>query len=115
MRDEYGLDGAMIGRASIGNPWFFKQVKHFFKTGEHLAPISIADRVAMARRHLEMEIYWKEKEIVGLMETRRHYGTYFKGIPNFKEYRLKMVTSNSLEEMRATFDEVLAKFGDYSY
>lgn len=115
MRDEYGLDGAMIGRASIGNPWFFKQVKHFFKTGEHLAPISIADRVAVARRHLEMEIAWKEKEIVGLMETRRHYGTYFKGIPNFKEYRLKMVTSNSLEEMRITFDEVLAKFGDYSY
>jgi nifR3 family TIM-barrel protein len=111
MRDDFGLDGAMIGRASIGNPWFFKEVKHFFETGEHLPPVTIAERVAVARRHLEMEIAWKEKEILAVLETRRHYGTYFKGIPNFKEYRMKMVTSNSADEMYATFDEVLAKFG----
>ncbi len=73
MRDDYGLDGAMIGRATIGNPWFFKQVKHFFETGEHLPEITIAERVAMAKRHLELEIAWKEVEIVGVMETRRHY------------------------------------------
>ncbi|MEI6866713.1 tRNA dihydrouridine synthase DusB [Flavicella sp.] len=115
MRDEYGLDGAMIGRASIGNPWFFKEVKHFFKTGEHLPPVTISERVAVARRHLEMEIAWKEKEILAVLETRRHYGTYFKGIPDFKEYRMKMVTSNSAEEMFATFDEVLAKFGNQTY
>ena len=110
MRDQYGLDGAMIGRASIGNPWFFKQVKHFMETGEHLPEITIADRVAMARRHLEMEIDWKESEIVGVMETRRHYTNYFKGIPHFKEYRLKMVTSDAASDVYDVFDEVLEKF-----
>ncbi len=110
MKDTYGLDGAMIGRASIGNPWFFKQVKHFFETGEHLPEISIADRVEMARRHLQMEIDWKEVEIVGVMETRRHYTNYFKGIPHFKEYRLKMVTSDSAQGVNDVFKEVLEKF-----
>jgi nifR3 family TIM-barrel protein len=110
MRDQYGLDGAMIGRASIGNPWFFRQVKHFIETGEHLPEISIADRVAMARRHLQMEIDWKEVEIVGVMETRRHYTNYFKAIPHFKEYRLKMVTSDSAADVFDVFDEVLEKF-----
>ncbi len=111
MRDVYGLDGAMIGRASIGNPWFFRQVKHFFETGEHLPPISIADRVEMARKHLEMSIAWKDSEIVGVMEMRRHYTNYFKGIPHFKEYRLKMVTSDKLEDVYDVLDEVLVKFG----
>ncbi len=110
MRDKYGLDGAMIGRASIGNPWFFKQIKHFFETGEHLPEITVADRVEMAKRHLQMEIDWKESEIVGVMETRRHYTNYFKGIPHFKEYRLKMVTSDSAKDVFDTFDEVLQKF-----
>ncbi len=110
MRDNFGLDGAMIGRASIGNPWFFRQVKHFFNTGEHLPEITIADRVAMAKRHLQMEIAWKESEIVGVMETRRHYTNYFKGIPHFKEYRLKMVTSDSAQDVYNVFDEVLQKF-----
>ncbi len=111
MRDVYGLDGAMIGRASIGNPWFFKQVKHFFKTGEHLPPISIVDRVEMARKHLDMSIAWKDSEIVGVMEMRRHYTNYFKGIPHFKEYRLKMVTSDKLEDVYDVLDEVQQKFG----
>lgn len=110
MRDQYGLDGAMIGRASIGNPWFFRQVKHFMETGEHLPEINIADRVAMAKRHLQMEIDWKESEIVGVMETRRHYTNYFKGIPHFKEYRLKMVTSDAASDVYDVFDEVLQKF-----
>lgn len=110
MRDKFGLDGAMIGRASIGNPWFFKQVKHFFETGEHLPDITIADRVEMARRHLQMEIEWKGVEIVGVMETRRHYTNYFKGIPDFKEYRMKMVTSDSAQDVYDVFEEVLLKF-----
>ena len=110
MRDKYGLDGAMIGRASIGNPWFFKQVKHFFETGKHLPEITIPERVEMAKRHLQMEIDWKENEIVGVMETRRHYTNYFKGIPHFKEYRLKMVTSDSAQDVFNVFDEVLEKF-----
>ena len=110
MRDKYGLDGAMIGRASIGNPWFSKQVKHFFETGKHLPEVTIAERVEMAKRHLQLEIDWKESEIVGVMETRRHYTNYFKGIPHFKDYRLKMVTSDSAQDVFDVFDEVLQKF-----
>ncbi len=114
MRDTYGLDGAMIGRASIGNPWFFKQVKHFFKTGKHLAPISIAERVKAARRHLKMSIEWKGEKL-GVFETRRHYTNYFKGIPNFKAYRMKMVTSDDSKDVFTAFDEVLEKFADYEF
>ena len=114
MRDEYGLDGAMIGRASIGNPWFFKQVKHFFNTGEHLDPISLEDRVEAARRHLQMAIDWKG-EILGVFETRRHYTNYFKGIPHFKEYRMKMVTSDHSQDVFSAFDEVLEKFAGHQF
>lgn len=109
MRDRYGLDGAMIGRASIGNPWFFKDVKHFFKTGEHAEPASLQERVQTARRHLEMAIDWNG-EHAGLYETRRHYTNYFKGIPHFKEFRLRMVTAESKEKVFEVFDEVLEKF-----
>ncbi|MFD0863205.1 tRNA dihydrouridine synthase DusB [Sungkyunkwania multivorans] len=114
MRDRYGLDGAMIGRASIGYPWFFKEVKHFFNTGSHLAPPTIEERVEAARRHLQMAIDWKGEKL-GVFETRRHYTNYFKGIPHFKEYRTKMVTSDQSEDVFAAFDEVLAKFGDYQF
>lgn len=109
MRDRYGLDGAMIGRASIGNPWFFNQVKHFFETGTHATPPSIEDRVAVARRHLEMAIDWKG-EIQGVLETRRHYTNYFKGIPNFKPLRTRMVTSNESAGVFEVFDEIIEHF-----
>lgn len=114
MRDDFGLDGAMIGRASIGAPWFFNQVKHFFKTGEHLAPPTMEERVEAARRHLQMSIDWKGEKL-GVFETRRHYTNYFKGIPHFKEYRMKMVTSDDAADVFAAFDEVLEKFGDYQF
>ena len=114
MRDEYGLDGAMIGRASIGYPWFFNEVKHYFKTGEHLAPPTMQARAEAARRHLQMAIDWKG-EILGVFETRRHYTNYFKGIPNFKEYRMKMVTSDASADVFAAFDEVMEKFGDHIF
>ena len=114
MRDEYGLDGAMIGRASIGNPWFFKQVKHFFETGEHLEPITMAERVEAARRHLSMAIEWKGEKL-GVFETRRHYTNYFRGIPHFKDYRLRMVTSDDPQDVFDTFDEVLEKFADHQF
>ncbi|BDW92359.1 tRNA-dihydrouridine synthase [Flagellimonas marinaquae] len=114
MRDEFGLDGAMIGRASIGYPWFFKEVKHFFETGEHLAPPTMQERVGAARRHLQMAIDWKGEKL-GVFETRRHYTNYFKGIPHFKEYRMKMVTSDDAADVFAAFDEVQEKFGDYQF
>ena len=109
MRDGFGLDGAMIGRASIGNPWFFGQVKHYFKTKEHLPPPTIKDRVEMARRHLQMAIDWKGDKL-GVFETRRHYTNYFKGIPHFKEYRLQMVTLDNASEVFEVFDRVASNF-----
>ena len=114
MRDKYGLDGAMIGRASIGYPWFFREVKHLFKTGEQLAPPTMQERVEVARRHLEMAIAWKGEKL-GVFETRRHYTNYFKGIPNFKEYRMKMVTSDDSAAVFAAFEEVLQEFPDYNF
>jgi nifR3 family TIM-barrel protein len=114
MRDGYGLDGCMIGRATIGNPWFFKQVKHFFETGEHLPPVSLEKRVDAARRHLQMAIDWKGERL-GVFETRRHYTNYFKGIPHFKEYRMKMVTSDDSKDVFAAFDEVLNNFSDFQF
>ena len=109
MRDKYGLDGAMIGRASIGNPWFFNQVKHFFNTGSHLEPPTLEERVAVARKHLERAIAWNGIQ-AGLLETRRHYSNYFKGYPDFKEYRTRMVTAATKEEVFAVFDEVLEQY-----
>jgi len=111
MRDKFGLDGAMIGRASIGNPWFFAAVKHYFKTGKHLTPPTMAARVAMAKRHLEMAIDWKGTTL-GILETRRHYTNYFRGIPHFKPYRLKLVTTDNLEGLNTIFEEILKVFGN---
>jgi tRNA-dihydrouridine synthase B len=109
MRDRYGLDGAMIGRASIGNPWFFRQVKHYLETGEQLPPPSIAERVDVSRKHLEHAMEWKGDRI-GLQETRRHYTGYFKGIPNFKEHRLKLVTAPTKDDVLEILEEVLRVF-----
>ena len=109
MRDQYGLDGAMVGRASIGNPWFFNQVKFFMETGRHLPPPTILERVNVVRRHLEMSIAWKG-ETLGVLETRRHYTNYFKGYKNFKPYRTRMVTSNHSEEIYDTLSEVIEVF-----
>jgi nifR3 family TIM-barrel protein len=112
MKEQYGLDGAMIGRASIGNPWFFNQVKYFMKTGKHATPPSLKERVDAARRHLQMAIDWKG-ETLGVLETRRHYTNYFKGIPNFKPLRTQLVTSDTSAEVFAALDEVLPTYSDY--
>ena len=114
MRDDFGLDGAMIGRASIGNPWFFNEVKHYLKTGEKRTPPTMSERVEAARRHLQMAIDWKGEKL-GVFETRRHYTNYFRGIPHFKEYRMKMVTSDDAADVFAAFDEVAEKFGDHVF
>lgn len=114
MRDKYGLDGAMIGRASIGYPWFFREVKHYFETGEHLPPPNLEERLDAARRHLQMAIDWKGEKL-GVFETRRHYTNYFKGIPHFKEYRQKMVTSDDASDVFAAFDEVQREFAGYQF
>lgn len=114
MRDDFGLDGAMIGRASIGNPWFFAEVKHFLKTGNHLKPVDMNERVEAARRHLQMAIDWKGEKLA-VFETRRHYTNYFKGIPNFKELRMKMVSSDSSEEVFEALEEAKRQFADHDF
>ena len=109
VRDSLGLDGAMIGRASIGNPWFFKEVKHFFSTGSHLEPNSIQERARVAKRHLEMSVSWKGERL-GVYETRRHYSNYFKGIENFKPFRTKLVTTETSVEVFEVLDSIVANF-----
>ena len=112
MRDEYGLDGAMIGRASIGNPWFFDQVKHYLKTGSKREEPTIEKRAEMAIRHLNMAIEWKG-EVLGVLETRRHYGNYFKGIANFKETKSRILRENDpaiiLQELELVKDKFSSK------
>jgi len=108
MRDEYGLDGAMIGRTTIGNPWFFNEVKRYLKNGETIEAPSISQRITTAKRHLEMSIKWKGERL-GLLETRRHYSNYFKGIPDFKPYRTRLVTSDAIEDIMDVFQELESK------
>ena len=102
-KTKYNVDGVMIGRASIGNPWIFNEIKHFVKTGEILDKPSIIDRVNATKEHLEMSVKWKGTTL-GVAEMKRHYTNYFKGISHFKEYRMKLVTSFDVEEIRDTLE-----------
>jgi nifR3 family TIM-barrel protein len=104
-KNRYGVDGVMIGRASIGNPWFFNQIKHFIKSGEELALPTISERVEVVKKHFSMSLEWKG-EHEGIVEMRRHYANYFKGIPDFKPYRMKLVTSLDSEEIFNTLSEI---------
>ncbi len=108
-KNEYGVDGIMIGRAAIGYPWIFDEIKHFFATGTHLPLPTISDRVEAARNHLQWAMDWKGEKL-GILETRRHYTNYFKGIPNFKDLRMKMVSSEEPQFIFDTFDEVNERF-----
>jgi tRNA-dihydrouridine synthase B len=104
-KNRYGVDGVMIGRAAIGAPWFFNEVKHFIKTGEHLPAPTIADRIDVTRKHLDFSIRWKGNKL-GIFEMRRHYTNYFKGIPDFKPFRMKLVEAPNYEEVNAILHEV---------
>ncbi|MEO0059300.1 MAG: hypothetical protein RLZZ312_947 [Bacteroidota bacterium] len=108
-KNDYGIDGIMIGRAAIGYPWIFNEIKYFFETGGHLPQPTIADRVEAAKNHLQWAMDWKGEKL-GILETRRHYTNYFKGIPNFKDLRMKMVSSEEPTAIFETFDEVLNRF-----
>lgn len=104
-RNKFGVDGIMIGRASIGYPWIFNEVKHYMNTGELLAPPTVYDRVEAAKQHLEMSVRWKG-EGLGIAEMKRHYSNYFKGIAHIKEYRMKLVTSFNLNEIMDTLNYI---------
>lgn len=113
-RNKYGVDGIMIGRAAIGYPWIFDEVKHYMKTGENLPKPSVSDRVEAARNHLKWSMEWKGERL-GIVEMRRHYTNYFKGIANFKEFRTKLVTLDFPDELFAALDEIAATYSGYQF
>lgn len=109
-KNRYGVDGVMIGRATIGNPWFFKEVKHYIKTGETLPPPSFDERVAICRRHVEFSVKWKG-EVLGLLEMRQHYTNYFRGYEGIKHFRNSLVNTLQLEEIYTILEAMKQQFG----
>ncbi|MDY0240296.1 MAG: tRNA dihydrouridine synthase DusB [Bacteroidales bacterium] len=108
--DQYGVDGIMIGRASFGHPWLFREIRHYLETGHVLAPMSIASRVVLAKRHLAKSLEVKGDR-VGVLEMRRHLSCYFKGLPDFKSTRLRLVTENDPQELFKILDYIKEKWG----
>ena len=113
-KNKYGVDGIMIGRAAIGYPWIFNEIKHYMKTGEHLAPPTIQERVDVCKKHLMFSIEWKGEKL-GIVEMRRHYTSYFKSIPQFKEYRMRLVTSDTLDETLTILMEIESVFAAHIF
>jgi tRNA-dihydrouridine synthase B len=113
-KNRYGVDGVMIGRAAIGYPWIFNEIKHFIQTGQHLPPPSVEQRVNVCRKHLHKSYTWKGPK-VGIFEMRRHYANYLKGLPNIKEYRSKLVTMMTVEEIDGVLDEIVQKFSGFEF
>lgn len=109
--DRYGVDGIMIGRATYGHPWIFKEIRHYLDTGDILPPMSVSERVELAKKHLAKSIEIKD-ERVGVLEMRRHLSCYFKGLANFKETRLKLVTTDSPEELYKIIDGIADRWHD---
>lgn len=111
-KNRYGVDGIMIGRAAIGYPWIFNEIKHFLKTGEHLPLPTVEQRVAVIRQHLKYSLAWKGP-VVGIREMRRHYTNYLKGFPNIKEFKSRLVRLDTYEEIDEVLDEVLAYYAGF--
>jgi len=109
-RNRYGVDGIMIGRASIGNPWIFREIKHYFATGELLVPPTVEERVEAAKKHLTHSLAWKGPKL-GVLEMRRHYTNYFRGYPHIKPYRSRLVTLDDANEIMEVMDEIQAIYG----
>ncbi len=104
-RNRYGVDGIMIGRAAIGYPWIFREIKHYVATGEILPPPSVEERIAACRKHLLGSVQWKG-ETLGMLEMRRHYGNYLKGLPDIKHFRSQLVTTGDLAQLQQVMDEI---------
>lgn len=111
-KQKYACDGIMIGRAAIGYPWIFNEIKHFFKTGEHLPAPTISDRLLAVRQHAEWSVEWKGERL-GLVEMRQHYSNYFRGIPHFKDFRKKFLEVFTLEEMNSLIKETQQFYEEY--
>ncbi|MBS1919977.1 MAG: tRNA dihydrouridine synthase DusB [Bacteroidetes bacterium] len=113
-KNRFGVDGIMIGRAAIGYPWIFNEIKQFYKTGQQLAPPTIEQRVDVIRQHLYRSVEWKGL-IPGINEMRRHYTNYLKGLPNIRDYRLKLVTVKSVEEIDETLNEIIKIYSGHRF
>ncbi len=114
MGNRYGVDGVMIGRAAIGYPWIFREIKHYLATGKNIDPPTMAERIEVCKRHIDMSVKWKGP-ILGIVETRRHYTNYFKGIPHFKDYRMRLVTADTQAEVHEILAEVEEAFGEHQF
>jgi len=104
-RNRYGVDGIMIGRAAIGYPWIFREIKHYFDTGKTMAPPTVEERIAACRRHLQGSVQWKGERL-GLLEMRRHYANYLKGLPHIKDFRTRLVTAETVAAIEEVFEEL---------
>ena len=113
-KERYGVDGIMIGRAAIGYPWIFREIKHFLNTGEILPSPTLEERISVCKKHLDKSIKWKG-QIVGINEMRRHYTNYLKGLPNIKEFRMKLVTLTEPADISDVLNEVSEHYKDYSF
>jgi len=113
-KNKYGIDGIMVGRAAIGNPWIFNEIKHFMKTGEHVAQPTMNDRIEAAKNHLIWSMDWKGEHL-GIIEMRRHYTNYFKGIHSFKEYKQRLVTTDDSNGLMKIFDEIAEVYANYQF
>lgn len=113
-KERYGVDGIMIGRAAIGHPWIFREIKHYVKTGEILPPPGVEERVAAARKHLHYSVRWKGKQL-GILEMRRHWANYLKGLSHVKEFRMRLVTTDSQDAIDEILNELVVRYeGDTS-
>lgn len=113
-KNKYGVDGIMIGRAAIGYPWIFNEIKHFVKTGTHLAPPTIQQRIEVIQTHLHRSVEWKGMK-AGINEMRRHYSNYLRGLPNIKEFRLKLVTISEVELIEETLNEIARQYAGFEF
>jgi tRNA-dihydrouridine synthase B len=113
-KERYGVDGIMIGRAAIGYPWIFREIKHYAKTGELMAPPTLEERIIVCKKHLHKSFEWKGP-IAGINEMRRHYTNYLKGLPNIKEFRSKLVTLTTVPEIEAVLDELYKYYQGYIF
>ena len=114
MFDRYGVDGVMIGRATYGRPWIFREVRHYLETGELIPQPSVLERIAIAKEHLAKSVEVKGDK-VGVFEMRRHLSNYFKGLPDFKQTRMKLVTLTDVDELQDTISSIADRWGDYEF
>ena len=112
-RNRYGVDGIMIGRASIGNPWIFQQIRHFMNDGTHMSKPDIGEKVEVVKQHLSHSLEWKGLNL-GVLEMRRHYSNYFRGLPGIKNYRARLVTEHNPENLMDILDEIAATYSEFA-